>query len=195
MSLNDETIVAKIALRRHASADAVRTAMNALRRGGGSMAQFSHQEFGGMAQWSRGMTMVGDMFNAEMKSKLDAICTDLAAHLASSPPTERAADAHDRDQDDTRAPDVSYRSQPSGAPWWPGDLGTPGSTGAQNDMRYAVFPSTRRLALSEAGRVTVYDTGDHNISGVSQSQSTDRTLTFTGQNALVRVSDLTKVSG
>ena len=27
------------------------------------MAQFSHSDFGGMSQWSPGMTMVGDMCN------------------------------------------------------------------------------------------------------------------------------------
>ena len=194
MSLNDDTIIAKVALRHHASPDAVRTAFDALRKSGGSMAQFSHKEFGGMAQWSRGMTMVGDMFNSDMKSKLDAICIDLADYLATSSKTEPVKDT--RSEDD-RSAEVSYRSKPSSdsSSWWPGDLGTPGSTGAQNDMRYAVFPSTRRLAISDGGTVTVYDTGDHNISGVSQSQSTDRTLTFTGQNGLVRVSDLDRMSG
>ena len=34
------------------------------------MAQFSHADFGGMSQWSSGMTMVGDMFNDGLKSKL-----------------------------------------------------------------------------------------------------------------------------
>jgi hypothetical protein len=48
------------------------------------MAQFSHPDFGGMSQWSPGMSMVGDMFNTQLKSKLDALCTDLAAHLDAS---------------------------------------------------------------------------------------------------------------
>jgi hypothetical protein len=42
--------------------DAVRTILRPLRSGGGTMAQFSHPDFGGMSQWSPGMTMVGDMF-------------------------------------------------------------------------------------------------------------------------------------
>jgi hypothetical protein len=36
------------------------------------MAQFSHADFGGMSQWSPGMSMVGDMFNTQLKAKLDA---------------------------------------------------------------------------------------------------------------------------
>jgi hypothetical protein len=32
-----------------------------------------------------GMTMVGDMFNSSLKSKLDAVCTELAAYLAHPP--------------------------------------------------------------------------------------------------------------
>jgi hypothetical protein len=30
------------------------------------MAQFSHADFGGMSQWSPGMSMVGDMFNTHL---------------------------------------------------------------------------------------------------------------------------------
>lgn len=189
MSLNDSTMIARVALRHHVSPEAVKAAFDALRSGGGTMAQFSHKEFGGMAQWSRGgMTMVGDMFNTDMKAKLDAICTDLAAHLADTTGSEKPS----QDRDD----DVSYRSKSSSqASWWPSDLGEPSSVGSQNDMRYAVFPSSRRLAISDGGAVEVYDTGGHSISGVSQAQSTDQTLTFTGQDGLVRVSELTKVSG
>jgi hypothetical protein len=42
------------------------------------MAQFSHADFGGR---SPGMSMVGDVFNNQLKLKLDALCTDIAAHL------------------------------------------------------------------------------------------------------------------
>ena len=48
------------------------------------MAQFSHADFGGMSQWSPGMSMVGDMFNTQLKSRLDALCTDIVAHLTAS---------------------------------------------------------------------------------------------------------------
>ena len=80
MPLNEESLVERIALRHSVSPDAVRTILRALRSSGGSMAQFSHPEFGGMSQWSPGMTMVGDMFNNQLKSKLDAVCSELARY-------------------------------------------------------------------------------------------------------------------
>jgi hypothetical protein len=190
MDANDKAIVAELAQRHHASTGGVQAALDALRSSGGKMAQFSHQDFGGMAQWSNGMTMVGDMFNAEMKAKLNAICNDLLAYLAGS--TDRNSfDASNRGDRDA---EVSNRSQSSSrSSWWPIGLGMPSSTGAQNDMRYAVFPSSRRLAISDGNNVDLYDIGDHDISGVSQSQSTERSLTFTGQNGLIRVADLVKI--
>ena len=62
-------------------------------------------------------------------------------------------------------------------------------------MRYAVFPEKRRLVIDDHGRTKIYDTGDHHISGVSQSQSTDSTLTFVSQHGVVRVSDLARADG
>lgn len=188
MSLNDDTMMARVALRHSVSLDAVKTALEALRGSGGAMAQFSHPDFGGMVQWSRGgMTMVGDMFNNDMKAKLDAVCSELAAYLANTASSEKAS--QDRNED------VSYRSKSSPqSSWWPNGLGEPSSVGSQNDMRYAVFPSSGRLAISDGGAVEVYDTASHKISGVAQAQSSDQTLIFSGQDGLVRVSDLTKVS-
>jgi hypothetical protein len=49
------------------------------------------------------------------------------------------------------------------------------------------------LAIKDGGQIEIYDTGNHRIFGVAQAQSTDRTLTFTGQDGLVRVNDLPKV--
>ena len=96
------------------------------------MAQFSHADFGGMSQWSPGMSMVGDMFNTQLKAKLDALCSDIAAHLDVSPGCARA-----RDPLRTKSAIVQFRGS---ADWWPAGLGTPGAVGAQNDLRYAVFP-------------------------------------------------------
>lgn len=79
--------------------------------------------------------------------------------------------------------------------WWPADLGPAASVGAQNAMRYAYFPAPRRLAIDVGGRVTVYDTGDHQIGGFSQQQGGDQSLLFTSQYGLVRVADLPVVSG
>jgi hypothetical protein len=183
--MTDEALITRLAIRHSVSADAVRTVLRALRSGGGGMAQFSHADFGGMSQWSPGMTMVGDMFNNVLKSKLDAICTELASHLANA--------GSRRDNDDGRDGDVSYRAAAPGDQWWPAGLGTPSSVGAQNALRYAVFPENRRLAIQDGPQITMYDTGDHKIFGVAQAQSRDQTLTFTSQTGLVRVSELSKV--
>ena len=139
MTDNDESVITRLAIRHSVSPDAVRTILRALRSGGG-MAQFSHPDFGGMSQWSSGMTMVGDMFNSELKSKLDAICTELAAYLARSGPSRPDKDGGDAG--------VSYRSNHI-SDWWPDGLGIPGSVGAQNNLRYAVFPVARRLAIKD----------------------------------------------
>jgi hypothetical protein len=149
------------------------------------MTQFSHADFGGMSQWSPGMSMVGDMFNTQLKSKLDALCTDIAAHLDTS---EASGDGM-RSATDA----VSYRSVRASSDWWPSGLGRPGAVGAQNALRYAIFPQTCRLVLDDHGTVSTYDTGAHRIFGVAQAQSSDQTLSFTSQDGLVRLSDLQKV--
>jgi hypothetical protein len=78
--------------------------------------------------------------------------------------------------------------------WWPDGLGEPSATGSQNDLRYAYFSASRRLAVQRGGRTTLYDTGDHGIGGVSQQQHNgDGGATFTSQNGDVRLDDLTVV--
>jgi hypothetical protein len=173
--------------KKHAvSPAAVEVVLSALRSGGGRMAQFSHADFGGMSQWSPGMSMVGDMFNTQLKAKLDELCSDIAAHLDFSLSAGGMRAATD---------EVSYRSMSETTDWWPAGMGRPGAVGAQNDLRYAVFPDTRRLVINDQGKITVYDTGDHRIFGVAQAQSGDQTLSFTSQDGLVRVADLQKAAG
>src|ERR1700722_15643658 len=79
--MTDSDLIDRMAQKHSVSSAAVTTVLGALRRGGGRMAQFSHADFGGMSQWSPGMSMVGEMFNTQLKARLDALCTDLAAHL------------------------------------------------------------------------------------------------------------------
>lgn len=183
MPQNEEEFVEDIAIRHSVSSSAVRTILDAVRSGHGRMAQFSHPDFGGMCQWSRGMTMVGDMFNEGLKSKLDAVCSELALYVA-----ETKSTAWGRTRE---AVETSYRSTKQRSNWWPGHLGTPSSVGAQNDLRYAVFP--RRLVIKDGEHVEIYDTGNHRIFGVAQMQRADQTLTFTSQDGLVMVKDLPKV--
>jgi hypothetical protein len=185
MPINEEGFISRVSIRHSVSPEAVRTILRSLRSGGGTMAQFSHPDFGGMSQWSPGMTMVGDMFNNSLKSKLDALCTELAAYVAETPSPDRG-DGHERSE-------VSYRSSKQGTNWWPANLGTPSAVGAQNDLQYAVFPGTRRLVIRDGGHIDIYDTGKHQIFGVAQAQSADQTLTFTSQDGLVRVTNLLKV--
>jgi nitrous oxide reductase accessory protein NosL len=79
--------------------------------------------------------------------------------------------------------------------WWPEGLGTPASTGSQDDLKYAYFADARRLAVQSGGRTTVYDTADHQIGGVSQQrQGKDGRATFTSQHGDVSLDQLKIVS-
>ncbi len=179
----------EVAQRHGVSTEAVVTLMRALAAGGGTQAQFSHSELGGMGQWSLGgMTMVGDMFNNALKAKVDALCSDLSAAMRDIGLFKLSGPVGQGQVQSGGQPGVSLFV--SGGNWWPEELGAPSSSGSQNDLRYAFFPGTRRLAVEVGGEMTVYDTGDHMISGVSQQQSGDQSLSFTSQYGLVRVADL-----
>jgi hypothetical protein len=61
------------------STDAVMSMLQSVMNGNGTMAQFFHPELGGGGQWMQGgMTMVGDMFNYGLKSKVDGLCSELS---------------------------------------------------------------------------------------------------------------------
>ncbi len=201
-----QTLVNDVAARHGFSPEAVTHMLVALDQGAGSQAQFNHWEFGGMGQWSLGgMIMIGDMFNNGLKARVDGVCTELSNTMAGmqmfQPPVRQTQSS-------------SYQGQSQGGGqmqmqggggfgqsslfvpgsgmgnWWPEELGQPGSSGAQNDLKYAYFPATCRLAILLNGQVTVYDTGQHQIGGFGQQQSGDQSLTFTSQFGLVRVADL-----
>lgn len=179
--------VAAIAQVHGFSTDAAIALLGALAQGQGNQAQFNHPEFGGMGQWSRGgMIMIGDMFNNGLKARVDGLAnalSDLLARSAVFVPTPAPA------------PGVSLFVAGGSGGRWPAELGNPASSGSQNDLHYAIFPATRRLAIERGGRVTVYDTGAHQIFGIGQAQSGDQTLSFTSQLGLVRLSDLPIVTG
>jgi len=172
-----ENLVNNIASRYGLSHDAVVHMLVAVNNGGGSMAQFNCPELGGSGQWMRGgMTMVGDMFNNGLKNTVDNLCNELADILVNN-----------------QVFPVIPAGTPGSNQWWPGDLGTPFSSGAQNNIRYAVFPN--RLAVELNGQVSVYDTLDNNISGVSQQQGGNTSLTFSSQWGNISVSSLPLLSG
>ena len=169
--------VEDLARKHGVSVEAVQALREALRHGGGRRAQFSHRDLGGMGQWlAGGMTQVGDMFNTALRDKVNALCTELAAQEADAPSPPAGGGGEHR--------------PPGLGDWWPRELGRPSATGAQNGMRYACFPDARRVAVEQAGSVTVYDSGDHRISGVSQSQGETRELSFSSQKGTVRAADL-----
>lgn len=181
--------VGAIAQRHGISEGAARALYEALRRSGGGQAQFSHPDLGGMGQWSRGgMTQVGDMFDDGLKAKVAAACQDLALLLAGeNGGTQNRGGGEQRQvlgADDAIFDQPNHRG--STADWWPGELGSPASSGAQNDMRYACFPEKHRLAIERNGQVTVYDTGHYRLTGFSQQQSTTQDLVFSGPDGTVR---------
>jgi hypothetical protein len=199
-----QRIVDEAAGRYAMSPDAVRVLLEALVASGGGMAQFNHPELGGMGQWSSGgMIMIGDMFNNGLKSRIGALCAELSGHVGRSDIISyRPQSSQWQSQGGSGSmplPDSSFFVSGNdrfggGSNWWPSDLGSPGSTGAQNNLRYAYFADRRRLALDVNGQVSVYDTGDHWINGFSQQQSGDQSLTFTSQYGLVRLDSLAQIS-
>lgn len=194
LSEDGRRILTELASRHGISLEAATHMLMAVAAGGGSQAQFNHPELGGMGQWSQGgMTMVGDMFNNGLKAKVDWLCQELSGLIRSQDMLGPMPVSYQGQSQQQGGGSVSLfvsggTSMSSGG--WPADLGHPASVGSQNNLRYAFFPESRRLVIDLAGHQTVYDTGDHHISGFSQQQSGDQSLTFTSQYGLVRVADL-----
>jgi hypothetical protein len=184
-------IVTDAAKRHGVSLDAALTLLGALARGNGRQAQFNHPDLGGMGQWSQGgMIMIGDMFNQGLKHRVDTLCKELAGFLSSQPLANDEARGLQSQSQSGVGVSLFVAGTGSASRWWPAELGNPASTGAQNDLRYAFFPAPRRLAIQKGGQIRVYDTGEHTISGFSQEQAGDQSLTFISQHGLVRVADL-----
>jgi putative oligomerization/nucleic acid binding protein len=201
--------VTALAQRYGVSMEAVSTLLQALVHGHGTMAQFDHPELGGRGQWMPGgMVMVGDMFNQALKATVDGLCTELAALLAAFPlvlaaparsPMASWAIPHQqqgsgRATAGTQAPAAGSWGSASRAGeagvWWPAELGMPAASGTQNAMRYAYFPAQRRLAIATHEHIWLYDTLDHQVSGVSQQQGPGSTVTFTSQHGVLEVTSL-----
>ena len=76
--------------------------------------------------------------------------------------------------------------------WWPEELGNPSALGSQNDVHYAYFRDARRLLLRHGTQITVYDTGDYDISGVAQASDT-RNARFTSSRGEVDLASLRRI--
>ncbi|MGB5063443.1 MAG: SHOCT domain-containing protein, partial [Candidatus Competibacter sp.] len=207
-----------LAQRHGFSPAAVHCMLEAVIHGNGSMAQFNHPEFGGSGQWmSGGMTMVSDLFNHALKSRVDGLCSELSGLIAQQPGLIQSGSFQSQNQSGGYGQQQgSYsggQQQNSGGgqqqqngsgpvgsvslfvppaadaagDWWGNSLRWPNSTGAQNGARYAYFAQARRLAIEVGGRVTIYDTLDHQIGGFSQQQGYGGSLTFSSQYGLVEV--------
>jgi Short C-terminal domain len=166
--------------------------------GHGSMAQFSHPEFGGSGQWMR------DMFNNLLKGRIDALCRELSGLVANQPGLIASGSSQSQSQGSQQqggsgpAGPVSLFVPPAGggAPAIGGrriSVG-PAAPAVQKGVRYAYFARARRLAVEIGGKVTVYDTLDHQIGNFSQQQSHGGSLTFSSQHGLVDVATLPVVS-
>ena len=155
MTLNYEQLAEK----HDFSLSVVHHIAQAIADGNGKIAQFNHPELGGMGQWMSGMVMIGNAFDFALKSRVSALCEDLAAAYRNGQITP----------------------QPSTIPmmqshWWSAKLSNPSITGGQNNLRYAYFPQDQRLIIARANQETLYDTTSHIITGVSQQQVNQITI-------------------
>jgi hypothetical protein len=143
--------------------------------------------------------MISDMFNNSLKARVDALCNELSALIRSKLDFATADSFQSQSHGAHGNPHHGSSSflaaaGPDQANWWPSDLGVPASLGAQNEVRYAYFPTAQRLAIDINGKMTVYDTQDHRISGFSQQQPGSGSLSFSSQLGGVDVSCLPVVS-
>ncbi len=214
LTAEGQKIINDIARRYNFSPDAVFSMLQSVINGNGSMAQFSHPEFGGSGQWMRGgMIMLGDMFNNSLKNSVGGLCQELSNLVANQPGLIQTGSFQSQNQGNQQQNNYSGGSQqqnasgpvgpvslfvppPAGSSgnWWPAGLQFPNSTGAQNNVRYAYFATIHRLAIEANGHVTLYDTLDHQIGGFAQQQSVGGSITFTSQYGLVGVSSLPVIS-
>ena len=156
------------------SRGAVEALAQAIIRGGGTQAQFNHPELGGMGQWQPGMIMIGDAFNQPLKARVASLCEALAAAAIAG---------------EIAVPRSTRFMQ---SRWWPAEYGEAAAAGMQNDIAYAFFPQHSRLLIRHGDELTIYDTGEHRITGVSQQQSSHvRNLIFSTERGSVSEAMLT----
>lgn len=173
--------IVNVANRYGISVNSVTDLTQTLMRSNGTMAQFNIPELGGGGQWMQGgMTMVGDMFNNQLKATVDGLCYEISNLINQG--------------------GIQYKPLPkvenkngfmngNAGNWW-GDLGFPNSTGSQNNTSYAIFSNINRLAIQENGKVTVFDTLDHQIGGTGQQQGGVYSVSFTSQYGNVDLNQL-----
>jgi hypothetical protein len=199
-----QQIVDDIASRHGFSREAVTHMLVAVLNGNGSMAQFNHPEFAGSGQWMQGgMLMLGDMFNSSLKARVDALCNELSTLLVSQPGLLQTGSFQSQSQGGganqyqgsggIRGESSLFVPDPS-QHWWPQEMGVPNATGSQNNVQYAYFAQSRRLAVKTGGEVWVYDTLDHQIGGFSQQQGMGSSIGFSSQYGTIDLQQLPVIS-
>jgi Short C-terminal domain len=193
-----EKIVADLAKQYQIGAEAVKMMLDAVAKGGGTMAKFNVPEFGGSGEWMRGgMPTMGEMAANSMKSTVNNLCNELSdlmaaqasmfAPMGQAPAREEAA-----------AGAGQARASTSSAPyaWWPQELGEPSMAGSRNACRYAYFAAIRRLAVDLGGHVEVYDTTGFSIEGIAPKQTGGGNATlFASNRGPVRLDSFPRVYG
>lgn len=205
-----QQLINSIAQRSGFSTDAVQTMLEAIVNGNGRMAQFNHGEFGGSGQWmAGGMLMLGDMFNHQLKGRVDSLCYELSNLVASQPDLLQSGSFQSQSQGNgfqqqgaaapgayssSNSPNSLFVAPEVVSDWWGPTLRWPNSTGSQNNVRYAYFAQARRLAIEANDTVTIYDTLDHQIGGFGQQQAYGASLSFNSQYGLIDVGCLPVIS-
>jgi hypothetical protein len=175
--------ISEIAQKYSLEKSSVEALASAIVLGNGTMAQFNIPELGGTGQWMKGgMTMVGDIFNHSLRVKVEQVATELSELVASQIIFTA---------DDSKT-SVSGGAQKESS--WPAIFGSPTSSGAQNNFKYAYFGPSRRLVIDEGEKRYIYDTKHHTISGVSQQQGSGSSFQLTSNEGIISLSDLPLIS-
>ena len=141
--------------------------------------------------------MVADMFNQGLKYSMDALCNELANLLRGQPlfrPSGGAFQSQSQESSSVSLFIPRIRARPlaiGGQRSWA--IRRP-SLARRMTCDTLVSESLAAWPYTNGGRVSIYDTGEHLITGFSQQQSGDQSLTFTSQFGLVRVADLPLVN-
>ncbi|BAP55984.1 hypothetical protein THII_1687 [Thioploca ingrica] len=181
------------------SEHAIMVLWQALIKGNGKMAQFNHPELGGVGQWlPGGLTMISDMSNSYLKMVIDNLCGELSILIKEdyfNPINQGSRQQQQQSQGNIDSSEAVKAHPFNYDPWWPIEFGAPTLSGSQNGLLYAYFAHKQRLVLEKQGEIFVYNTLHHQISGVSQQQSSSgQLLVFASPDGTFTVADLPLIS-
>ena len=158
-------------------------------QGGVSLSSFSAVGTGSQQQQSGGGThqqSSGGGFQQQSSSGGSvSLAEGVSPGAAPSPPLGMATMT-------PMAPMTSMAPMTAEQRWWPEALGTPASTGAQNGLCYALFPTQKRLAVMQGDRCRLFDAGDQQILAVAVDNSSGAVMVSTaaGERPLSQLTEL-----